>query len=80
MRYQRVTLIRDSRLAGNDRLDAGLPGPAQQNGLDGLGIHPLPNPLLAVNGKYVGSEACQSCHEQSYKVWKKTPHTQASER
>ena len=46
-------------------------------GLEGLGIRPLPHPLEGTNGKYVGSQACASCHEESYRVWKKTPHSQA---
>ena len=52
-------------------------GQLNRMGLEGLGIRPLPNPLAGVNGKYVGSEACQTCHEQSYRVWKKTPHSHA---
>lgn len=28
-------------------------------------------------GKFVGTEKCKSCHEESYRVWKKSPHSQA---
>src|SRR5208337_4980257 len=46
-------------------------------GLEGLGIRPLPNPLKKLNGDYAGSESCQNCHEESYRVWKKSPHSHA---
>ena len=49
----------------------------KQMGLSGLGIRPLPHPLKATNGDYVGSAACQNCHEESYRIWKKTPHSHA---
>jgi len=78
LRYQRVTL--DSRFPSSPEmvaLMAAYQGQLKDLGLDGLGIHPLPNPLKKFNGDYVGSEACQSCHEESYRVWKKSPHSQA---
>ena len=78
MRYQRVTL--DSRFRSSPEmiaLMAAYQGQLEQMGLDGLGIRPLPHPAANTNGKYVGSEACQTCHEESYRVWKKTPHSEA---
>jgi hypothetical protein len=78
MRYQRVTL--DSRFKSSPDMIA-LMGAYQDQlkemGLSGLGIRPLKHPLDATNGKYVGSAACQNCHEESYRVWKKTPHSNA---
>jgi hypothetical protein len=29
------------------------------------------------DAKYVGSEKCKKCHEESYKVWKESPHSHA---
>jgi hypothetical protein len=29
------------------------------------------------DAKYVGSEKCKKCHEQSYEVWKASPHSRA---
>jgi hypothetical protein len=29
------------------------------------------------DAKYVGSEKCKKCHEESYKVWKASPHSRA---
>lgn len=29
------------------------------------------------NATYVGSEACRSCHRESYKIWKASPHSHA---
>ncbi len=78
MRYQRVTL--DSRFKSAPEMTALMSAYQDQLkelGLSGLGIRPLPHPLAATNGDYVGSEACQNCHEKSYVIWKKTPHSQA---
>jgi hypothetical protein len=78
LRYQRVAL--DSRFRGSPQMFAlmnAYQGQLKELGLGGLGIHALPNPLKETNGDYVGSEACQNCHEESYRVWKKTPHSHA---
>jgi peroxiredoxin len=32
---------------------------------------------LFANGEYVGSAACQSCHEKEYEIWARSPHAQA---
>jgi hypothetical protein len=78
VRYQRVTL--DSRFRSSPEMVALMSAYQDQLkglGLSGLGIRPLPNPLKETNGDYVGSEACKSCHEESYRVWKKSPHSRA---
>jgi hypothetical protein len=78
MRYQRVTM--DSRFKSAPEMTALMSAYQDQLkelGLQGLGIRPLPHPLAATNGDYVGSEACANCHEESYRVWKKTPHSKA---
>ena len=31
------------------------------------------------NRKYVGSEVCGDCHEETYSIWKKTKHSKAWE-
>ncbi len=77
-RYQRVRL--DSRFKSSPEmvdLMAAYQGQLKDLGLSGLGIRPQLNPLKATNGDYVGSAACQNCHEESYRVWKKTPHSHA---
>ena len=79
LRYQRVTL--DSRFPSSPQmvaLMAAYQGQLKDLGLSGLGIHPLPHPLRPFNGDYVGSEACNAnCHEESFRVWKKSPHSRA---
>jgi hypothetical protein len=74
-RYQRVTL--DSRFAPAPSmvaLMAAYQSRLQELGLSGLNIHPVAHPLAATNGRYVGTDQCQKCHEPSYKVWKNSPH------
>ncbi len=85
VRYQRVPL--DSRW--DKARDAGSPEmkllmAAYQDqlktiGFAGLGLRPSPHPLLETNGRFVGSAKCESCHEDSYNVWKKSKHAHAYE-
>jgi hypothetical protein len=78
LRYQRVTL--DSRFPASPEMIAlmsAYQGQLKDLGLSGLGIHPRQNLLKQSNGDYVGSAACQNCHEESYRVWKKSPHSRA---
>ncbi len=78
LRYQRVTL--DSRFPASPEMAAlmsAYQGQLKDLGLSGLGIRPLRNPLKVSNGDYVGSDACENCHEESYHVWKKSPHSRA---
>ena len=49
----------------------------QQMGLDGLGIRAMSYPGKELLGKFAGSEKCKSCHEESYRVWKKSGHAKA---
>lgn len=74
--YQRVPM--DSRYQSSQKI-LDLMGIYQDQlrleGLDGLGIQPLRNPFEKSNGEYVGSKRCESCHEESYKVWKTSRHS-----
>ncbi len=78
MRYQRVTL--DSRFESSPEMVALMAAYQDQIknlGLEGLGIRPLSHPQKEVNGTFVGSDKCANCHAESYRVWKKTIHSQA---
>ncbi|MEI8372502.1 MAG: multiheme c-type cytochrome [Planctomycetota bacterium] len=78
LRYQRVTL--DSRFPASPEmlaLMAAYQGQLKDLGLSGLGIRPLEHPLKKFNGDFVGTDACTKCHEESYRVWKKSPHSRA---
>jgi hypothetical protein len=78
IRYQRVTL--DSRFPASPAMEAlmsGYQSMLEQMGLSGLGIRPQPSPLKQSNGDYTDPAACAKCHEESYKVWKKSPHSRA---
>ena len=44
-----------------------------------LGLRPAPHPLAESNGRFVGSKKCESCHEKSYDIWKKSGHAHAYE-
>ncbi len=78
MRYQRVPL--DSRFAQAGEMKALMKAyqdQLQTLGLAGLGIKPAPNPRAELLGAYVGSAKCESCHEPSYIIWKKSGHAKA---
>lgn len=75
LRYQRVPM--DSRFPSSQKildLMALYQNQLKLEGLEGLGIRPLNNPFLESNGLYVGSKRCESCHNESYKKWKKSRH------
>lgn len=77
-RYQRVPL--DSRFPASPemkRLMAGYQDQLKIIGLAGLGLRAVPHPLLESNGHFIGSQKCQSCHEKSYDIWKKSGHGRA---
>lgn len=77
-RYQRVPL--DSRFAASPdmkMLMTALQDQLKLIGFEGLGLRPVPHPLAEANGAFVGSHKCQSCHEKSYDIWKKTGHARA---
>jgi len=78
IRYQRVPL--DSRFPQSDYVkkemslyQEGL----KDAGLAGLEVTPVSYPGQGVMGKFVGTAKCKSCHEDSYKVWKKSGHAKA---
>lgn len=75
-RYQRVPL--DSRFPGTKQMYqvmAAYQFQLEELGWDGLGLKPVPNPRSELLGKYVGSQACATCHEYSYKAWRMTWHS-----
>ena len=72
-RYQRVPL--DSRFAGSPEMKllmAAYQDQLKVIGFAGLGLRPVPHPLAEQNGRFVGSAKCESCHEISYDIWKKS--------
>ncbi len=75
LRYQRVPL--DDRFPDSKEMLAILAGYQEElktAGLEGLGLKPLPHP----SGRtFVGSEACEDCHEEEYEIWEDTPHAEA---
>lgn len=78
IRYQRVPL--DSRFPIAPEmalLMANYQTQLRTEGLQGLGIRPVPHPRNDLQGKFVGTEKCKDCHEKSYDVWKKTGHAKA---
>ena len=81
LRYQRVLL--DSRTSPialapeMKRLMAGYQDQLKDLGFAELGLHPAPHPLAETNGRFVGSQKCESCHEKSYDIWKRSGHGHA---
>ena len=51
----------------------------KRTGFAGLGKRPVPYDPVKENGRFVGSANCQSCHEKSYDIWKKSLHSHAYE-
>ncbi len=77
-RYQRVPL--DSRFAQSPdmhMLMTAYQHQVQSLGFSGLGIRPAPHPLKETHGELAGSKSCETCHEPSYRIWRKTPHARA---
>ena len=77
IRYQRVPL--DSRFAASGEMRTLMAAYQDQvkKTYDRSPLRPLPHPMKDVGGRFVGTEKCQSCHEESYAVWKKSKHSQA---
>ena len=75
LRYQRVPL--DGRLPDTPemlQLLASYQEQLKMAGLEGLGVRPIPHP----SGRtFVGSETCEECHEDEYKIWEQTTHADA---
>jgi len=77
-RYQRVLL--DSRFAAASemkRLMARYQDELKVLGFAQLGLRPASRPLADENGEYFGSQKCESCHEKSYDIWKRSGHGHA---
>jgi len=78
LRYQRVPL--DSRFPSSPDMKMLMTAYQEQLkiiGFAGLGLRPVPHPQWETNGRFVGSAKCESCHEESYNIWKKTGHGRA---
>ncbi len=78
VRYQRVIL--DSRYKSSLDIVAlmeSYQSRLKEEGLEGLGVRSMPNSRIELLGKYVGSAKCESCHEESYRVWRKSGHSKA---
>jgi hypothetical protein len=77
-RYQRVPL--DSRFPPSEEMHNLMEiyqEQVKEAGFVGLGIREVPHPQKELAGKFVGSKACQSCHEKSYIIWMKSGHSKA---
>jgi len=80
LRYQRVLL--DSRFPNAPEIKslfAAYEGQLKELGLAGLGLRTVPYPERRTLGAFVGSAKCRDCHEESYRVWKKSGHSHAYE-
>ncbi|MDO5579634.1 MAG: multiheme c-type cytochrome [Planctomycetia bacterium] len=44
---------------------------------NGLGLSLVESPYQAALGSYVGSAKCESCHEESYRIWRRNKHSTA---
>ena len=76
LRYQRIPL--DDRFPDTRPmmdLLASYQDQLKDQGLDGLGLKPIPHPSGA---RFVGSEKCGECHTSAYKKWLTTPHHRAT--
>jgi hypothetical protein len=75
LRYQRVPLdarFPDSREMLN--VLAAYQEELKATGLEGLGVKPIAHP----SGRtFVGSDACEDCHDEEYEIWEDTPHAEA---
>jgi hypothetical protein len=80
VRYQRVPL--DSRFAGSTdirRIMTNYQEQLKELRFQGLGIRAVPHPLKEIGGNYIGSKKCDTCHEESGRVWRRSPHSKAYE-
>ena len=68
-RYENSKVITTLMEAYQDRL--------RENGLEGLGIRPIPNARLETLGNYMGQQSCSDCHETATGVWRKSNHAKA---
>jgi hypothetical protein len=75
LRYQRVPL--DDRFADAPEMLELLASYQEQlktAGLEGLEVKPIPHPS---GRQFVGSKACEECHDEAYDIWKKSKHALA---
>ena len=82
VRYQRVALDSRYKQSGDVHLlmteyQDVLRGIVEADGFDGLHISPLGSPKKSVQGEYVGSAKCGTCHEDIYEQWRDTRHSTA---
>ncbi len=83
VRYQRVAL--DSRYQQSKdvhRLMEGYQGilktlVTNKGYKNGLGLSQVESPKRHSLGDFVGSSKCESCHEESYRIWRRNRHSQA---
>lgn len=82
VRYQRVAL--DSRYAQSEDVHLLMIGYQEilkknilANGYKGLGLGEIESPQHGALGDFVGSAKCESCHEESYRIWRKNRHSTA---
>jgi hypothetical protein len=77
-RYQRVPL--DSRFKNSHEMRMLMESYQDQLkslGYAGLGLRAVPHPQKKLMGGFVGSEKCEACHTESYRIWKKSGHARA---
>jgi hypothetical protein len=77
-RYQRVPL--DSRFPNSPDMKMLMAAYQEQLkaiGFVGLGLRSVAYPQSETYGRFIGSQKCQSCHEKSYDIWKKSGHGHA---
>ena len=82
VQYQRVAF--DSRYE-NDALTVeqmqyyqnNLQEELETGGYARFGIRPISAPNATLLGKYVGSAKCESCHDESYRTWRRSDHAKA---
>jgi hypothetical protein len=76
MRYERVPL--DDRFPDSKEMQelmAGYQDQLKRQGLEGLGIKPMPHP----QGEFVGTQTCGQCHIKALAIWEKTPHAHTTD-
>lgn len=83
IRYQRVAL--DSRYTSSEEVrllmeeyQGILRNLIQVKGYkSGLGLGEIESPKRAILGDFVGSNKCESCHEESFRIWRRNSHSSA---
>lgn len=83
VRYQRVAL--DSRFEQSKDVHLLMEGYqrilktliTEKGYKNGLGLSQVESPYQATLGNYTGSAKCESCHEESYRIWRRNKHSTA---